>query len=152
MLQKGNVIPYSQGRSGRHTDFGGEYGAVSGSREFKPQRMPGGQASKYVHSRMGGHRQEAYNRDVRRSRLDDRKRYSPSTKQRIEYRDQQGSSFKENEKKQRNAVATAKSLRNRSSLPIGYGKENNIKLSNRNFQGECYVCHEDCAMTQPLNL
>ena len=157
VLQKGNVTPYSQGRGGRHTDFGGEYGAVPGSREFNPQRMPGGQASKYVHSREGGRRQEAFNRDVGRSRLDDRKRYIPSTKQRIEYRDQQGSSFKENEKERRNAVATAKSMRNRDSLPMRYGKENNVKLSNRNFQGECYVCHEfghmaqDCAMTQPLN-
>ena len=44
MLQKGNVIPYSQGRSGGHKDFGGEYGAVPGSCEFKHQRMPGGQA------------------------------------------------------------------------------------------------------------
>ena len=48
VLQKGNVTRYSQGRGGRHTDFGGEYGAVPGSREFKPKRMPGGQASKYV--------------------------------------------------------------------------------------------------------
>ena len=28
VLQKGNVTSYSQGRGGRHTDFGGEYGAV----------------------------------------------------------------------------------------------------------------------------
>ena len=87
MLQKGNVTPYSQGRSGRHTDFGGEYGAVPGSPQFNPQRMPGGQANKYVHSTEGGRRQEAFNRDVGRGRLDDRKRYIPSMKQRIEYRD-----------------------------------------------------------------
>ena len=52
VLQKGNVTPYSQGR--------GECGAVPGSREFNPQRMPGGQASKYFHSREGGCRQEAF--------------------------------------------------------------------------------------------
>ena len=69
-------------------------------------------------------------------------------KQRIEYRDQQGSSFKENEKERRNALATAKSMRNTDSLPIRYGKQNNVKFSNRNFQGECYVCHEFGHMAQ----
>ena len=44
------------------------------------------------------------------------KRYIPSTKQRIQYKDQQGSSFTENEKERRNAVATAKSMRNRDSF------------------------------------